>query len=77
MTHNIHKRQTLMPLAGFEPTIPAGKQPQTYISDCVATRIESTFLLEEICGFLVLYEYCVRINSCKHTTLAFFAVINL
>jgi len=64
-----------MPLAGFEPTIPASEQPQTYTLDCMATKIESTFLLEEIYRFLVLYEYCFRINSCRHTTLASFAVI--
>ena len=29
-THNTHKRQTSMPPAGFEPTIPASEQPQTH-----------------------------------------------
>ena len=29
-THNKHKRQTSMPLVGFEPTIPVIKQLQTY-----------------------------------------------
>jgi hypothetical protein len=29
-THNIHKRQTSKPLAGFKPTIPASEQPQTH-----------------------------------------------
>jgi len=28
-THNIHERQTSMPLAGFQPEIPASKRPQT------------------------------------------------
>jgi hypothetical protein len=27
-THNTHKRQTSMPLAGFEPTISASERPQ-------------------------------------------------
>jgi len=29
-THNTHKRQTSMPPAAFEPTIPASERPQTY-----------------------------------------------
>jgi len=28
--HNKHKRLTFMPSAGFEPTIPEIKEPQTY-----------------------------------------------
>ena len=36
-THNTHSRQTSMPLLGFEPTISAGKWPQTYALDCAAT----------------------------------------
>ena len=36
-THNTHKRQTSMPPAGFEPTIPAGERPQIYALDHAAT----------------------------------------
>ena len=36
-THNIHNRQTSMPLVGFEPTISAGERPQTYALDRAAT----------------------------------------
>ena len=36
-THNIHIRQTSMPPVGFEPTISAGEQPQTYALDRAAT----------------------------------------
>ena len=36
-THNTHNRQTSMPPAGFEPTIPAGERPQTYALDRAAT----------------------------------------
>jgi len=36
-THNIHNRQTSMPPAGFEATISAGEQPQTYALDRMAT----------------------------------------
>ena len=37
-THNNHNRQTSMPPAGFEPTIPANERPQTYALDRVATE---------------------------------------
>jgi hypothetical protein len=36
-THNTHKRQTPMPPAGFEPTIPACERPQTHALDGAAT----------------------------------------
>jgi len=36
---NIHKRQTSMPQAGFEPEIPASGWPQTHTLDCAATGI--------------------------------------
>jgi len=36
-THNTHNRQTSMPLVGFEPTISAGKQLQTYALDRAGT----------------------------------------
>ena len=36
-THSTHNRQTSMPPVGFEPTILAGEQPQTYALDRAAT----------------------------------------
>ena len=36
-THNTHNRQTSMPPAGFEPTIPASERPQTHTLDRAAT----------------------------------------
>ena len=36
-TYNTHNRQTSMPSVGFEPTISAGKRPQTYALDRAAT----------------------------------------
>jgi hypothetical protein len=36
-THNTHKRQTSMPPARFEPTIPASERPQTHALDSAAT----------------------------------------
>jgi hypothetical protein len=38
-THNTHKRQTSMPYAGFEPTIPVSERPQTHALDRAATGI--------------------------------------
>jgi hypothetical protein len=38
-THNTHKRQTSMPSARFEPTIPVSERPQTYALDRAATGI--------------------------------------
>jgi len=38
-THNTHKRQTSMPPAGFEPTIPASERLQTYALDRATTWI--------------------------------------
>jgi hypothetical protein len=35
--HNIHNRQTSMPPVGFELTISAGEQPQTYALDRATT----------------------------------------
>ena len=36
-THNTHNKQISMPPVGFEPTISAGKRPQTYALDRAAT----------------------------------------
>ena len=38
-THRIHKRQTSMPPAGFEPAIPARERPQTRALDRADTGI--------------------------------------
>jgi hypothetical protein len=37
--HNTHKRHQSMPLAGFEPTIPASERPQTHALDTAAVGI--------------------------------------
>jgi len=39
-THNTYNRQTSMPPAGFEPTIPEIKRPQTLALECAATGID-------------------------------------
>jgi len=41
-THNTHKRQTSMPTAGFESTIPASERPQTHAIDRAAIGIASS-----------------------------------
>jgi hypothetical protein len=38
-THNTHKRQTSIPPAGFEPTIPASERLQTHALDRAAIEI--------------------------------------
>jgi len=38
-THSTHKRQTSMPPAGFNPTIPASQRPQNHSLDLAATGI--------------------------------------
>jgi hypothetical protein len=38
-THNTHNRQTYMPPAGFEPTIPITERPQTHALERTATEI--------------------------------------
>jgi hypothetical protein len=43
-TRNTHKRQTSMPPAGFEPTIPASERPQTHSLDHSATGIDITYI---------------------------------
>jgi hypothetical protein len=42
-TQNTHKRQTSMPPAGFEFTIPASERPQTHAWDRAATGIGPRF----------------------------------
>ena len=44
-THNTQNTQTSMPLAGFEPAIPASERPQTHALDRAATWIgDSAFV---------------------------------
>ena len=40
-TPNIHTRQTIIPLLGFEPAVPASEMPQSQALDRAATGIES------------------------------------
>jgi hypothetical protein len=59
LTHNTHKRQTSMPSAGFEPTNPACKRPQTHALDRAVTGI----------GYCKCNElYSVKITATKYST---------
>ena len=44
-THKIHKRQTSIPPAGFEPKLPGSVLPQTHALNCAATGIGRQMLL--------------------------------
>jgi hypothetical protein len=56
-THNTHKTQTSMPPAGFEPTTPGSKRPQTHALDSAATGIGSKFVI-----FLIIFMYFVLLS---------------
>jgi hypothetical protein len=47
-THNTHKRQTLMPSAGFETAIPTSERPQTYATDRAATGTSEYLCIMEM-----------------------------
>ena len=46
-THNTHKRQTCMPLARFEPAIPASQRLQTHALNRAAKEIMFSVLIEQ------------------------------
>jgi hypothetical protein len=47
-THNTHKRQTSMPLVGFEPMILVSEWPQTHTLDRTATGIGEVLIAVNI-----------------------------
>jgi hypothetical protein len=57
-----HKRQTSMPLAGFEPAIPATKRPQTDVLDRAATEVGKLFTVYYI--FVIINKLCFVFNTC-------------
>jgi len=63
-THNIHKRQTPMPLAVFEPTILASERPQTHTLD----RAEWGELQSEKIRFPLVCMGFSPINHCHQNT---------
>jgi hypothetical protein len=64
-THGTHKRQTLMPQAGFEPASPASEPPHTHALDRAATGIgdEPSYLTVFYTIFTITYTriclYCL------------------
>jgi hypothetical protein len=52
-THNTHNRQTFMPPAGFETTIPTSEQPQTHALDRAATGIGETLCIAYLNSVLI------------------------
>jgi len=59
ITNNTHKRQTSIPLARFEPTIPANKRPQTHALDREASCISVQDVLDSIFHFRILSRHNV------------------
>ena len=66
-THNTHKRQTSMPLVGFEPTISAGERPQTYVLARVATGTGVSS--GDIPKWITLSQQAALVCFCMHMSL--------
>jgi hypothetical protein len=62
-THNTHKRQTSMPPAGFEPTVPASERPQTHAIHRAATGIGISPTVDTKINYSVIYAP----SPCAHT----------
>ena len=77
-THNTHNKQTFMSPVGFEPTISAGEQPQTYALDRVATGTGKwgvTIRILQLCSVCLSLTLCVMYlvtlyNSRSHFEIA-------
>jgi hypothetical protein len=63
-THNTHKRQTDMPLAGFESAIPASERPLTHVLHCAATEI--SYVLTCSSQLTRLYQSLWRVSLLKN-----------
>jgi len=69
-THNTHKRQASIPLARFEPTIPASEWSQTYALDRAVTgigmnntRLHNSFFL------FIIFRPALGFLRCKNLSL--------
>ena len=63
-THNTHNRQISMTPVGFEPTISAGEQPQTYALDRAATGTWGSYTLYTILHKMThVYELQCLVSS--------------
>jgi hypothetical protein len=82
ITHNTHKRQTSMPPAGLEPTIPVSERQQTHALDRAATGIGYVYILpcknikQYVCleVFSVRYEIIARVIPRRNISYAGFAM---
>jgi hypothetical protein len=74
-THNTKYSQISMPLAGFEPAIPASKRPQTHALDCaslgICTNRNNCGDFETLSGDFQRFDtFCVHYRIEPHTELA-------
>ena len=60
-THNIHKRQTSTPSAGFETAIPASEWPQTHALD--NWNVTKLYLLNAVTGWPLNMKPCRYIKQ--------------
>jgi len=68
-TQNIHKRQTLIPSAGFEPAIPASERPQTYAIHRAATGTGEYLYIIEINFILQRFNIILFTDLFLHSTI--------
>jgi len=72
-TRNTHNRQTFMPPAGFEPTVPASERPHTHAwIDAVAYinwsfSFRSPIAVHTARRHTVWLPFCVRMNATVNT----------
>jgi len=65
-THNTQKRQTSMPLAGFEPTVSASKWLHTQALVCVATGISSSTnsTTKKLQKSMIIHKPIINTSNC-------------
>jgi len=67
-THSTNKRQTFMPPARFEPTIPASERLQTHSLDRAATATVLSAYGDPKMADLVLISHISRVTAMVHGT---------
>jgi hypothetical protein len=66
--HNTHKRQTSMPPAGYEPTIPERERPKTPALDRAAAGIGfAIFPLQTVIIFYMFSAFSGLLSGRQHT----------
>jgi hypothetical protein len=61
-TQTLYKRQTSMPVVGFEPTIPASARPRTYTLDRAATEIGDILCVR----YIIVFVFTCTPNDHSH-----------